>query len=125
MRFEAGAAVAIGLLLPVLETARRGFAEWGVHFTTMFEDYLGGALLLAGAWAAYRGLRWAAPFLLAAWGAVTGMMTVSLVSQIEDSIRATDLEEYNAVVLVVKFVLFGICTAALVSAFAAVTRREA
>src|SRR5262245_4995248 len=54
MRFAIRAGFAIGILLPVLETYRRGFGEWRVDFTTMFEDYLAGALLLVGAWAAAR-----------------------------------------------------------------------
>ena len=44
MRFEAIAAATIGILLPVLETYRRGVGYWGVEFTTMFEDYVAGAL---------------------------------------------------------------------------------
>jgi hypothetical protein len=45
MRFEVTAAFAMGVMLPVLETARRGISHWTVNFTTMFEDYLAGALL--------------------------------------------------------------------------------
>ena len=49
MRFEVAAAFTVGLLLPVLETIRRGLGYWRVEATTMLEDYLGGALLvLAG-----------------------------------------------------------------------------
>ena len=57
MRFEVVAAFALGVLLPVLETVRRGITYWTVDFTTMFEDYLGGALLLTGAWAVYRSIK--------------------------------------------------------------------
>ena len=46
MRFEVIAAFVIGALLPVLETVRRGIGHWAINFTTMFEDYVGGALLL-------------------------------------------------------------------------------
>ena len=55
-------------LLPVLETYRRGFGHWRVEFSSMFEDYLAGALLLAGAWAAYRRHVSQGPILLAGWG---------------------------------------------------------
>lgn len=48
MRFEVIAAFTIGVLLPVPETYRRGVGYWGVEFTTMFEDYVAGALLLVG-----------------------------------------------------------------------------
>ena len=51
-----------GVLLPVLETIRRGFGHWAVHTTTMLEDYLaGGLLIVAGLAAARRGVREAAP----------------------------------------------------------------
>ena len=48
MRSEVRGALVIGLLLPLLETYRRGLAHWGVEFTSMFEDYLAGGLLLVG-----------------------------------------------------------------------------
>jgi hypothetical protein len=41
----------MGIVLPLLETCRRGMSEWTVDFTTMFTDYLAGALLLVGRWA--------------------------------------------------------------------------
>ena len=37
----------LGIALPVLETMRRGFAHWLVNSTTMADDYIMGALLLA------------------------------------------------------------------------------
>ena len=39
----------MGILLPALESMRRGLGEWAVDFTTMFEDHVAGALLLVGA----------------------------------------------------------------------------
>ena len=54
MRFEVIAAFVVGVLLPVMETGRRGIGHWAVEFTTMFEDYVAGALLLLGAWATVR-----------------------------------------------------------------------
>ena len=53
MRFETISAFAIGILLPLLETGRRGIGHWSINFTTMFEDYVAGALLLIGGWASY------------------------------------------------------------------------
>ncbi len=38
VRFNVIAAMAIGILLPALETIRRGLSFWFVSFTTMFED---------------------------------------------------------------------------------------
>ena len=117
MRFEATAALIVGVLLPVLETYRRGFGHWGVEFTTMFEDYLAGALLLAGAWAAYRRHPSHGALLLTAWAWVTSMMTVSFVDQVEVTRRGVDLEPMNTDVLIVKFVLLAISMTALLRSF--------
>jgi hypothetical protein len=117
MRFEVIAAFALGILLPVLETARRGLSHWTIDFTTMFEDYLGGALLLIAAWAAYRRRTWATIFVVLAWGAISGVMTISFVSQLEDTIRQTAVEPHNALVVGVKFLLWLTCVTALVLSF--------
>lgn len=115
MRFEVRAALAIGILLPVLETYRRGLGHWRVEFTTMFEDYLAGALLLIAAWGAPRERGWGRDALVIAWAWVTGMMTTSLVSQIEDTVREGSPEPDNAVVIGVKTVLFAVSAWALIS----------
>ena len=122
MRFEIVAAFVIGVLLPVLETARRGVSHWTVNFTTMFEDYLAGALLLIGAWAAYRAKSWGAVFLTLAWASFSGLMTSSFLSQVEETIRQTTDEPNNVVVVVVKFLLWSVCIISLVLAFRAATR---
>jgi hypothetical protein len=121
MRFEIIAAFAIGALLPVLETARRGISHWTVNFTTMFEDYLGGALLLAGAWAAYRSKSWGAVLLVLAWGSVTGLMTSSFLGQLEQTLRQTASEPNNLLVVVVKFLLWSVAMVSLVLSFRAAT----
>ena len=51
----------------------------------MFEDYAGGALLLIGAWAAYRAKSWGAVLLLMAWGSICGLMTSSFLAQLEST----------------------------------------
>ena len=117
MRFEVIAAFVVGALLPVLETARRGITHWTVDFTTMFEDYLGGALLLIGAWAAYRAKSWSTTFLVLAWASISGAMTISFVSQLEDTIRQTVTEPNNAVVVSVKFLLWVTCLTGLALSF--------
>ena len=117
MRFEQTAALAMGILLPVLETYRRGFGEWRVNFTTMFEDYLAAALLLAGAWAVSRRPRGGALLLLVAWAWMTSMMTISWIDQVEVTIRGTDLEPRNTDVLIVKTVLIAVSVAALAKTF--------
>lgn len=124
MRFEVVAAFVIGLLLPVLETGRRGISEWSVNFTTMFTDYFAGALLLIGAWGAYKGRRWGGLFLVGAWAWVTGMMSDSLLYQVEETLRNGGSEQHNLLVVVVKFLLWGTSLLALVLSFkSALTKR--
>ncbi len=115
MRFEVIAAAAVGVLLPALETLRRGVGAWAVDFTTMFEDYVAGALLLTGAWAAQTRKRWGPAFLLGAWSYVTGLMSSSFWYQLEETVRGTVAEP--PAVLTVKAALWGTCVLALVSAF--------
>lgn len=125
MRFEIIAAFAIGALLPVLETARRGLSHWAVNFTTMFEDYLGGAVLIIGAWAAYRAKWWGAMFLALAWASISGLMTSSFVAQLEQTLRQTADEPHNLLVLTVKFLLWTTCLASLVLSFRTALRTRA
>ena len=117
MRFEVVAAFVIGVLLPVLETGRRGISTWAVNFTTMFEDYLAGALLLVGGWAAYRSKSWGALFLVLAWAYFAGQLTSSFVGQLEETLRQTASEPGNLMVLVVKFLLWIVCVTSLVLSF--------
>ena len=124
MRFEIIAAFTIGVLLPVLETARRGISHWTINFTTMFEDYVGGALLLIGAWAAYRSKSWGPVFLMLAWGAISGLMTSSFLAQLEQTLRQTASEPNNLLVVVVKFLLWSVCVVSLVLSFRTATQRH-
>ena len=117
MRFEVAAAFVIGTLLPVLETARRGISHWAVDFTTMFEDYLGGAILLIGAWASSSERTWGPIFLVLAWASVSGLMTSSFIGQLEDTLRQTASEPNNMLVVVVKFLLWSTCVTSLVLSF--------
>ena len=124
MRFEVIAAFAIGVLLPVLETGRRGISHWTVNFTTMFEDYLAGALLLVGGWAAYRSKSWSAAFLVLAWAYFSGLMTSSFVGQLEETLRQTASEPGNLMVLIVKFLLWSVCVVSLVLSFRTLHKRQ-
>ena len=121
VRFDVIAAFTVGLLLPVLETCRRGVGYWGVEFTTMFEDYVAGALLLVGGWASYRARPWGAMFLVLAWAYVAGLMGSSFWSQLEETLRQTASEPNNGLVVVVKFLLWGTCVASLVLSFRGAT----
>jgi hypothetical protein len=125
MRFEVIAAFIIGIMLPVLETGRRGIGFWAVDFTTMFEDYVAGALLLVGAWAAYRARSWGSLFLLLAWAYVTGLMSSSFWGQFEETIRQTASEPNNFLVVIVKFGLWGTCVASLILSFRCAMREHA
>ena len=124
MRFEIIAAFAMGVLLPVLETARRGISHWAINFTTMFEDYLAGALLLIGGWAAYRSKSWGPVFLVLSWAYFSGLMTSSFVGQLEETLRQSASEPNNLLVVVVKSLLWGVCVVSLVLSFRTATRRR-
>ena len=117
MRYGAKAAVIMGILLPALETYRRGIGTWRVNFTTMFEDYWAGLLLLACALVAARRRPTAPLLLLAVWGAVTGMILIATVGQVEATLRAIDLEARNTQVLIAKLLLLAFSVSGLVSTF--------
>lgn len=90
---------------------------WAVDFSTMFEDYVAGALLLVGGWASYRGRHWGGLFLVAAWAYVTGMMGGSFWYQLEETFRQTAQEPFNLLVVMVKFLLWGTCVVSLILSF--------
>ena len=117
MRFEVIAAFAIGVLLPLLETARRGISHWTFDFTTMFEDYLAGALLLVGAWATYHRRSWGPMFLVLAWGYLSGLLGSSFWGQLEETLRHTASEPNNLLIVVAKFLLWSTCVVSLVLSF--------
>jgi hypothetical protein len=123
MRYGVKAAVIMGILLPALETYRRGISTWRINFTTMFEDYWAGLLLLACAWAVARRRPTGTLLLLASWGAVTGMILIATVGQIETTLRGTDLEARNTQVLVAKLLLLAFSTSGLVSTLRDAARR--
>jgi len=125
VRFEVIAAFAIGALLPVLETYRRGIGYWGIEFTTMFEDYVAGALLLIGAWASYRAWHWGGTFLVLAWAYVAGLMGSSFWSQLEETLRHVASEPDNLLVVVVKFILWGTSIVSLIVSFKRALRARA
>jgi hypothetical protein len=124
MRFEIIAAFVIGILLPLLETARRGINHWAINFTTMFEDYFAGLLLLVGGWAAYRSKSWGAMFLVLAWAYFSGLMNSSFLNQLEETLRQTASEPGNLMVLIVKFLLWSVCVVSLVLSFRSAMRNQ-
>ena len=124
MRFEVAAAFALGILLPLLETGRRGIGHWKIDFTTMFEDYFAGAILLIAAFATQLDRRWGPLFPVVAWSGLTGMMTMSLISQVEDTLRGSVAEPYNPLVIIVKLLLWATCLFSLVLSFRRVQANE-
>jgi uncharacterized membrane protein len=114
MRINLWAAIGLGLLLPVLETVRRGFDHWSVNFTTMFEDYAAGACLLVAAAGSWLRASWAATWMVIIWSGTMFMLLISTVSQLERHFWHDDLEPRSDVVLAVKLVLFAISVVALV-----------
>ncbi len=117
MRFEAVAALVGGVLLPILETIRRGPGYWIVDFTTIFEDYVAGGLLLAAGLASTWSKPYARLLLLTAWAYVTGLMGSSFWDQLETTIRGVDLEPHNSVVLAFKMCMWSTCVGALLLSF--------
>ncbi len=115
MRFEIITAFAIGILLPLLETCRRGMSEWSVDFTTMFTVTLPVRCLIA-AWAAYRSKTWGALFLVVAWSWTTGMMVGSF-HQLEGTIRDTITEPHNLLVIAIKFLMLSTSVVSLLLSF--------
>ena len=83
----------------------------------MFEDYVAGALLLIAGWASYRARPWERLFLVVAWAYVTGMMSGSFWSQLEDTLRHTIAEPNNLLVLSVKFLFWLTAVVSLVLSF--------
>jgi len=117
MRFEVAAALVGEALLPILETLRRDLDHWVVNFTTMFEDYLAGVLLLAGGLASTRSKPYGALLLLTAWAYVTGLMGSSFGDQLESTIRGVELEPHSSVVLAFKLLMWCTCVGALLLSF--------
>jgi glucan phosphoethanolaminetransferase (alkaline phosphatase superfamily) len=124
MRFETISALVIGVLLPFLETYRRGISHWSIDFTTMFEDYVAGVLLLIAGWASYRSHRWGVLLLVVAWAYVAAMMSGSFWYQLENTLRDNILEQNNSLVVTVKFLLWSIAVGSLILSFRTALRMD-
>jgi hypothetical protein len=114
MRINLWAAIGLGILLPTLETIRRGFDHWLVSFTTMFEDYAAGVCLLVAAGATLCRASWARTWMIIIWSATMFMLLISTVSQIERHFWSDDPEPRSGTVLGIKLVLVTISLIALI-----------
>jgi hypothetical protein len=109
--FEVTAAYVLGLLLPVLEAARRR-----TNFDDIpgyIDDFLIGALLLWAARCVSRGDPHGRPLLTAAWGILCGGLWSSFFGQLQ-SARAHDISGLgNGLVVLIKGALYLVALAAL------------
>jgi hypothetical protein len=111
MRFEIIAAYVLGIALPVLEVCRRRN-----HFDDIpgyLDDFIVGALLLWGAYAATKEKRYGSSLLVAAWGILCGGMWASFFGQLENSAHADISGLPNTIVLLIKLAVYGIAIASL------------
>ena len=81
MFFSRTLAVIFGLLAPIAETVRR-WHTWRENPPALFDDYLMGAFLLFGSWAAFRRWHSGQRLLAAAWGFTCGLGYYSFFEQV-------------------------------------------
>jgi hypothetical protein len=109
--FEVSAAYVMGIMLPVLEAARRrtNFDDIPAYI----DDFLIGALLLWSARSVSRGHTYGPALLTAAWGILCGGLWGSFFSQLQ-SVGAKDISGlHNGVVVLIKGTLYLVALAAL------------
>lgn len=77
-------ALALGMLLPLAETVRRIHDVFAFeNFFRWFDDYTLGAVLLCAAFLVWKQKQNANQYLIAAWGAAAGGLTLSLYGQFD------------------------------------------
>ena len=83
MRFSRTLAGIFGIGAPLAETIRR-WGTWQEYPPAIIDDYLMGALLIAGAWASRRHKPYGDRLLAAAWGFTCGMGYYSVFMQLRN-----------------------------------------
>lgn len=83
MRFSRGLAWIFGIGTPLVETIRR-WGTWLDYPPATLDDYLLGALLIAGAWASGRRKPYGDRLLAAGWGFTCGMGYYSVFMQLRN-----------------------------------------
>jgi hypothetical protein len=81
MKFSRVLAIIFGILAPILETVRR-WGTWRENPPALFDDYILGAFLLAGAWLMGRRFDAGQRVLAAAWGFTCGLGYYSFFEQL-------------------------------------------
>ncbi len=81
MKFSRTLAIIFGFLAPIAETVRR-WNSWREFPPALFDDYVMGALLLAGAWLVGRNFDQGQRLLAAAWGFTCGLGYYSFFEQL-------------------------------------------
>lgn len=111
MRFEVGAAYAMGICLPLFETLRRrtNFE----HFHSYIDDFIVGALLLYAAHAVTRGRRSGPVLLVAAWAVLCGGLYGSFFWQLASDATHDISGVANSTAVVIKGLLYVVALTAL------------
>ena len=123
MRFEVGAAYAMGIGLPLLEALRR--KTHFEHFHSYVDDFIAGALLLYAAHAVTRGRRNGPVLLVVAWAVLCGGLYGSFFWQLTSGETRDVGGLPNTTVVVIKGVLYAISLAGLVFASRSAIAKQA
>jgi hypothetical protein len=114
-----------GIVLPILETARR-WEELGDPrmFPAWFDDYLIAAFLLYGWWKTKVSVPAGRPALAAAWGFACGMAYMSFFGTLVNLSQPDPSGFASTTVAVVKAGMFSVAIAALIGALRATPVKE-
>jgi hypothetical protein len=125
LAFSRTLALIAGIVLPILETARR-WEELGDlrMFPAWFDDYLIAAFLIYGWWKTRGSVTAGRPTLAAAWGFACGMAYMSFFGTLVDLSQPDPSGLASSTVAVVKAVMMSVAIAALIGALRATPAKE-
>src|SRR5262245_17726892 len=119
LEFSRRAALVAGVLVPIVETARRWRQLGDVSIWPFWlDDWAIGLFLLYGAWRARRDAARGRPALAAAWGFASGMAYLSFFSQLAALDRPDPSGVSTATVVTIKGLSLALAVAALIAALA-------
>jgi hypothetical protein len=116
MKFSRILAIVFGILAPFLETVRR-WHMWREYPPALFDDYILGAFLLAGAWLAGQKFDVGQRVLAAAWGFTCGLGYYSFFEQLR-RYRLGEIDPApipSSAVLIIKGVAVSLAIVALIA----------